>query len=88
MKIEKLWLVVIMYNAKENAVTMLLFAMHVTRRVAQVAARDFKSRASQLVRLSRHVSLECCVTITQTMAAKSKPPTCDSLQLKCFYPML
>lgn len=46
MKIEKLWLVVIMYNAKENAVTMLLFAMHVTRRVAQVAARDFKSRAS------------------------------------------
>jgi len=77
-----------MCNAKENAVTMLLFAMHVTRHVAQVAARDFKSRASQLVRLSRDASLGFCVTITQMMAAKSKPPTCDSLQLKCFYPML
>lgn len=54
--------------------TMLLFAIHVTRRVAQVAARDFKSRASLLIRLSRDASLECCVTITQTMAANSKPP--------------
>ena len=45
MKIEQLWLVDILCNAKENAVTMLLFAIHVTRRVAQVAARDFKSRA-------------------------------------------
>ena len=74
MKIEQLWLVDIPCNAKENTVRMLHFAMHVTRRVAQVAARDFKSPSSLLARLSRDASLECCLTITQTIAAKSKSP--------------
>lgn len=71
MKISQLWLVDIQYNAKENTVT-LHFAMHVTRRVAQVAARDYKSPFSLLVRLSRDASLERCVTSTQTIAAKAK----------------
>ena len=38
MKFEQLWLVDIQCNSKENTVAMLHFAMHVTRRVAQVAA--------------------------------------------------
>ena len=64
MKIEQLWLVDIPCNAKEHAVTMPPFAIHVAPRVAQVASRDCKSRASEVVRLSRDAFLECCVTIT------------------------
>ena len=65
MKIPQLWLVNIQCNAKENAGTVLLFAIHMTSSVAQVAARDIVSHVPQLVRLSRDASRESCVTIAQ-----------------------